>query len=398
MLRFLRRFGRFQAQFLLVLVAVLLSARAVMPYFVKKYANQTINRMPGYGGHIGDVDIHLWRGAYTINDIDIYKTDGDVPAPFFAADNIDFSVEWRALFQGSVVAKIKFDHPQINFVAGPTEETSQVGVDKPWLSVIKDLFPLNINRFEIVDGEVHYRDFSSKPKINLEIDRAHVLATNLTNSSKLSKTLIANIEVTARVFKEGRLGVKVRLDPRPDKATFDLAATIDPIPLETINDFTKAYAAFDFEKGTFALATELTAKDGHIEGYIKPIFDHIVIVDLGEDIKNPLKLAWEGLVAGTTRLLRNQPQNRFATKIPISGDFDAPRVAILPTLGNLFKNEFVRAYKGNLDGSVDFGDAQKASAKEAKENEKQQKAEAKQKQKAEKEAAKQEKAEARAKS
>lgn len=366
MFRFLRRLGRFQIQFLMVLVALLLAARAVLPHFVKKYANETINRLPGYGGHIGDVDIHLWRGAYTINDIDIFKTDGDVPVPFFAADSVDFSVEWRALFQGALVAKIKFFHPQINFVAGPTEETSQVGVDKPWLSVIKDLFPLRINRFEVVDGEVHYRDFHSRPKIDLEIDRGHVVATNLTNSSRLSKTLIANIDATARVFRSGRLGVKVRLDPRPDKATFDLAATIEPIPLETINDFTRAYAAFDFEKGTFALAVELAAKDGHVEGYLKPIFDNIVIIDLGENLKNPLKLAWEGLVAGVTRLLRNQPRNRFATKIPIRGDFDAPRVAILPTLGNLLKNEFIRAYEGNLDGTIDFGDAKRAAAEGAK--------------------------------
>jgi len=358
----MRRFGRLQVQILMVLVALLLTARAVLPYFVKKYANETINRMPGYGGHIGDVDIHLWRGAYTINDIDIVKTDGDVPVPFFAAEDVDFSVEWRALFQGSLVAKIKFLHPVINFVAGPTEETSQVGVDKPWLSVIKDLFPLNINRFEVVDGEVHYRDFSSKPKIDLEIDRLHVMATNLTNSSKLSKTLIANIDVTGRIFKEGRLGLKIRLDPRPDKATFDLAATIDPIPLETINSFTEAYAHFDFQKGTFALALELAAKDGHIEGYLKPIFDDIVIADLQDAVKNPLKLAWESFVGGVTRLLRNQPKNRFATKIPISGEFDAPRVEVLPTLGNLLKNEFIRAYQGDLDGAIDFGDAKRAAA------------------------------------
>jgi hypothetical protein len=407
MFRFLRRLGRFQFQFLIVLVALLIAARVAMPYFVLRFVNQKINAMPGYGGHIADVDIHLWRGAYTVQGIDIVKTDGKVPVPFFSAQNVDFSVEWWAIFQGSLVAKIVFDRPVINFVAGPTEETSQVGVDKPWLSVIKDLFPLNINRFEVLDGSIHYRDFYSKPKIDLPVTQIHVLATNLTNSSKLSKSLIANIEVTAIVFGSGRFGSKVRLDPRPDKATFDLQATIDPVPLEKINDFTRAYAYFDFEKGTFAFATELAAKDGHIEGYIKPIFDGIVIADVKDIVRNPIKLAWEGLVGGVTRLLRNQPKNRFATKIPISGDFDAPRVAILPTLGNLFKNEFVRAYQGNLDGSINFGDAQKAvsegskaaekdEAEKQKAAEKQQRAEQKAQEKAEKAQQKEERAAAKA--
>lgn len=386
MLRFLRRLGRFQFQLLLVLIALLIAARVAMPYFVLRYVNQKINEMPDYGGHIDDVDIHLWRGAYTVRGIDIVKTGGGVPVPFFSAPDVDFSVEWRALFQGSLLAKIIFNRPLINFVAGPTEETSQVGVDKPWLSVIKELFPLQINRFEVFDGAVHYRDFHSKPKIDLPVDRIHMIATNLTNSSKLSKTLIAHIEATAIVFDSGRFGVKVRLDPRPARATFDLAATVEPIPLEKLNDFTRAYAGFDFQKGTFAFATELAAKDGHVEGYMKPIFDDIVIADLKDIARNPLKLAWEGLIGGVTRLLRNQPKNRFATRIPISGDFDAPRAAVLPAIGNLFRNEFVRAYQGDLDGTIDFGDAQKAAAQgskaagkeeAAKEHQKQDKAEAK---------------------
>jgi hypothetical protein len=360
MLRFLRRFSRLQLQILIVLVALLVGLRVALPFIVKWYVNKTLDEMPEYDGRIDDVDIHLWRGAYSINNIEIIKTDGDVPVPFFSSPDVDFSVQWRALFQGALVAEIILDNPVINFVAGPTEETSQVGVDKPWFDVIKKLFPLDINRCQVINGEVHYRDFYSKPKVDLAIDKIELLATNLTNSSKLSKTLVARLQMNARVFKSGTLVVKANIDPEPDRATFDLGATITPIPLTTLNDFTRAYAAFDFQKGTFAVATELAAKDGHIEGYIKPIFDGIVIADIKDVAKNPLKLAWESLIGGVTRLLRNQPKDRFATEIPIHGEFDAPRIALLPTLGNLLKNEFIRAYQGNLNGTIDFGDAQRA--------------------------------------
>ncbi|MGH8045643.1 MAG: DUF748 domain-containing protein [Chthoniobacterales bacterium] len=358
--RFLRRLTRTQFQILLVLAALLIGLRVALPFIVKWYVNKTLDEMPEYDGRVGDIDIHLWRGAYSINDIDIVKTDGEVPVPFFSSTNVDLSVEWRALFQGALVAKIIFDAPVINIVAGPTEETSQVGVDKPWLDVIKKLFPLDINRCEVRDGEVHYRDFHSNPKVDLEVDRIHMLATNLTNSSRLSKTLVAHLTMNARVFKSGGMNVEANIDPRPDRATFDLAATVEPIPLTTLNDFTHAYAAFDFEKGTFQVATELAAKDGHIDGYVKPIFDGIVVGDLKDIARNPIKLAWEGLIGGVTRLLRNQPKDRFATEIPIHGEFDAPRIALLPTLGNVLKNEFIRAYQGNLNGTIDFGDARRA--------------------------------------
>jgi len=351
MFRFLLRLGRLQVQILLVLAALLLAARAALPWFVLRYVNEKINSMPGYGGHIADVDIHLWRGAYTVKGIDIVKTDGRVPVPFFSSPAVDLSVEWAAIFQGSLVAKIFFDRPEINFVAGPTKETSQVGVDKPWFSVIKKLFPLDINRCEVRDGSVHYRDFHSKPKIDLTVDRIHLMVTNLTNSSRLSKSLVAHLDLTARVFHSGKLGAKASLDPRPRRATFTFATTMSPVPLTELNSFTEAYASFDFRGGTFSMASELEAKNGHVEGYLKPLFDNITIIDLKQDIKNPLKLAWEAIIAGVTRLLRNQPHNRLATVIPIRGDFDAPGFEAMPAVGNLLRNEFIHVYNGNLEGS-----------------------------------------------
>jgi hypothetical protein len=39
---------------------------------------------------------------------------------------------------------IRLYDPIINFVQGRSRKTTQVGVDKPWLHVTKELFPLNI--------------------------------------------------------------------------------------------------------------------------------------------------------------------------------------------------------------------------------------------------------------
>ncbi|HLB33048.1 MAG TPA: hypothetical protein VJK54_02315 [Chthoniobacterales bacterium] len=51
-------------------------------------------------------------------------------------------------------------------------------------------------------------------------------------------------------------------------------------------------------------------------------------------------------------LFRNLPKDRFATKIPIYGTFSGPRAAILPTLGNILKNEFIRAYTGQFENRL----------------------------------------------
>lgn len=353
MLRLLRRFSRLQLQLLLVLVALLVALRLALPWIVQSYVNRTLDEMPEYDGRIGDVDIHLWRGAYSIQNVDIVKTDGDVPVPFFAARDVDFSVEWQSLFQGALVAEIVFKRPVINFVAGPSEAQSQVGVDKPWLDVIKKLFPLNINRFEVRDGAVHYRDFHSRPRIDLSVDQLRVIATNLTNSRKVAKSLVGHIDVTGRVFQESHLDLKVRLDPSTDRPTFDLSGKIAPVSLTRLNDFSRAYAGFDFERGTLTLTTELAADNGRVKGYVKPLLDNFAVVDLREDAKNPLQLVWESVVAGVTRLFRNLPKDRFATVIPISGTFEEMKVGVLPTLGNMLKNGFIRAYDRDFEGGVE---------------------------------------------
>lgn len=391
--RTIRKMSRLQVQILIVLVAFLVALRVALPEIVKWYVNKTLDEMPEYDGRIGDVDMKLWRGAYQIQDIDIIKTDGDVPVPFFSASNVEFSVQWRALFDGALVAEIKFLDPVINFVKGPTEETSQVGVDKPWLDVIKKLFPLDINRFEVSNGEVHYRDFHSSPKVDLEIDRIKALATNLTNSKKLSKTLVATLTSTGRTFGESNYELSAKIDPEPDRATFDLNFDMQPVSLTKLNDFAKAYGNFDFEKGTLEVAIELAANDGRIKGYLKPILDGISVVSLKNDSKNPLQLVWESTMGGILRLTRNQPNNRFATKIPIEGTMKDPKVRVLPTLGNLLKNEFIRAYQSGLENSVDLSDAAgasdpRAAEKARKDIEKAQKEAARAEKKAEKQAEK----------
>lgn len=359
----LRHLPRHTLVILIVLAVLLIAARLAAPHFIKKYVNRKINEMPGYRGQIGDVSLHLWRGAYSIESIELLKTGDGVPVPFFSSQTVDLSVQWAALFQGALVAKIKFYDPVINFVKGPSEETTQVGVDKPWTGLVQDLFPLNINRFEVFHGAVHYRDFHSSPKVNLTLDRLHMLATNLTNSRKVAQTLIATLTVNGRAFESSPFDVQMKLDPWRDKPTFDLSAKMEPVPLTQFNDFAEAYGKFHFQKGTLALATELAASDGHLSGYVKPLLDQIAIIDV-RDVKNPVKLLWESAVAGLTRLFRNQGENRFATKIPISGSLDAPKIALLPTLGNILKNEFIKAYQGNLDHDVSLKDAVKTEAKE----------------------------------
>lgn len=345
----LKRYFKWQNTILVCLAALLIGLRVALPQLVQRYVNRVLDEMPEYDGHVGDVDMKLWRGAYEIQDIEIIKTTGKIPVPFFSARAVKFSVEWKALFDGAWVGEIEFDSPVINFVNGASENTTQVGVDKPWLDVITKLFPLDLNRFEVFNGTLHYRDFHSRPKVDLKIDQIHMLGKNFTNSQKLAKKLAANIEAQGRAFESSHVELAMQINPFTRDPTFDLDFKMSPVALTKFNDFARAYANFDFEKGTLAITSELTAVDGSMKGYMKPLLDDVAIVDVKEDVKNPVKLVWEGLVGGVTRLFRNQRKERFATIIPLAGRVDSPKAMIFPLIGNIFRNAFIQAYGPNFE-------------------------------------------------
>src|SRR5437016_11638903 len=81
-----KRHHRWRAFGVILLILILIASvgRAMMPWAVRDYVNRTLDRNPLYAGKIGEIQIHLWRGAYSIHDVSISKTTGNVPVPFFA--------------------------------------------------------------------------------------------------------------------------------------------------------------------------------------------------------------------------------------------------------------------------------------------------------------------------
>ena len=236
----------------------------------------------------------------------------------------------------------------MNLVNGPTEETRQAPVDEPWAQKIKQLFPLKINRFAVHNGEIHYRDFSRNPKVNLSLDRVQMVATNLTNSKKLSKSLIADIRIEGRPLGVGDARSQISLDPYATKPTFAFNLEVKDVLLVKLNDFSKAYANFTFDTGTLKVAMEASAKEGAYKGYVEPVFDHMSIFNPAKE-DNPITAVWEAILEGVTRIVRNYSKDRFGTKVPFSGTFEHPNPEILTTIGNAFRNAFIKAFSGELE-------------------------------------------------
>lgn len=322
--------------------------------------------MKGYYGHIEDIDLALIRGAYKIDSIYLNKVDTvtQKQTHFFSAEVIDLSIEWKALFHGSIVGELVFKKPTLKFSKDKVEPKDLRNDSTDFKKLLDDFMPLQINRVEINHGKVQYIDQFATPKVDINMTDVNVLALNLKNSYDSTALLPASIRADADIY-EGTLDFNLKLNPLADQATFDMNAELKNTNLVLLNDFFKAYANMDVNKGTFGMYTEMAAKQGSFTGYVKPIVKGLDVYGPEDKYDNIFRKFWEALAGGASEVLENQPEDQFATKIPFEGKLDNPQANIWVTIANVIQNAFINALQPSIDDEINIGSVDK-KAKEKK--------------------------------
>jgi hypothetical protein len=339
----------------LIVVVLLICIRLVLPYVLLHFANKNLASIPGYYGHIEDIDLALIRGAYRIDSIYLNKQDSITKKQtrFFSASAIDLSIEWRALFSGAIVGELIFERPNLRFTREKVEP-KDVGKDSSDLKELKkDFMPLQVNRFEILNGNVRYLDSTSNPKVDILMTNIHVVATNLRNSYDSSTLLPAKVIARADVY-EGEFTFSMNINPLAKRPTFDLNAEIKDTNLVLLNDFFKAYAKIDVNKGKFGMYTEVAAKEGAFKGYVKPVIKDLDVLGHEDRNDNVFRKMWEGLAGFVGQVFKNQSKDQVATKIPFEGRLDNPETDIWVTIINVLQNAFVQAIQPSIDSQINI--------------------------------------------
>lgn len=346
---------------------LLITLRLILPYVVLHFANKTLANIKGYYGHIDDIDLALFRGAYIINHIYLNKTDSvsKIQTDFFRAKNIDLSVEWASIFHGSIVGELEFDSPVLIFTKDKVE-LSDVNKDTTDLrKLLKDFMPLKINRFEVFNGDLHYADNTSTPKVDVALKQTHILALNLSNVTDDKIALPSTVIANALVY-EGTLTFDLKLNALNEHPTFDMNAKIKNTNLVLLNDFFKAYGNFDVNKGTFGLYTEIAAKNGKFKGYVKPFIKDLDVVGPQDKRDNFFNKIYEHIVGAAGVIFKNQKENQIATKIDLEGDFKNPKTKVIDAVWEVLRNAFIQALIPRIDNEISLKSVVSAKEKDKK--------------------------------
>jgi hypothetical protein len=207
---------------------------------------------------------------------------------------------------------------------------------------------VRIRRLRLLGGELGFTDQAKNPPLRVFLDGLDLEVTDLAVGPESGPT---EAKLTGRFMGTGQAHGKATFRPSDSSGpNFDLALAIENADLPKVNDLLRSYGKFDVAAGTFSVYSEMAAKKGRIDGYVKPLFQNIQVYDPKKDAKKPvLKKLYEKVVGVAAKVVENHQKDDVATKIDISGPLDAPHTSLWETFRHLLSNAFVKAILPGFD-------------------------------------------------
>ena len=356
--RHLRPWHYVLGSFFLLLVTALVILHFYLNAWLLDDVNRKLDHIGVYHGSVESIEVNLYRGAYQIHGLKIVKSGGHIPVPFIAVETADLSIQWSALIHGRIVSNIELVRPELNFAINPSDTVKQTGKEVDWNKPIRDLMPIDINVVTFRDGTLSYRDFSTKPEVNVYIHHMSGEMRNLRNVVDKGNALPSTLAVKGDTIGGGTLAIDGRLNVLKPVPDMDLNLKLEHASLPALSNYSNAYAAIDIRGGRLDLYSEFIVKDSRVTGYIKPIATHVKLIDLRKE-SNPIKAAWQVVVATVVEIFTNHENDQFATKVAFEGKLDSVDTSTWSAVAGIVRNAFVEAFKRGLDKDIRFDAAPK---------------------------------------
>jgi hypothetical protein len=196
---------------LVVALAVLISSFLDVP--LRSRLEARINAsLTGYTVRLGAVDFHPI--GFSLDLIDAVITqDANPDPPVARLPRFTASVHWRALIFGRLVGDVEIDRPVLHVDLRQLRREAQDETpvsERGWQQALEAVYPLKINQFKVMDGQVTYVD--QGPFRPLELHEVNLEATNIRNIRSRARSYPSEVELTARVFERGRLAIQGHAD------------------------------------------------------------------------------------------------------------------------------------------------------------------------------------------
>jgi uncharacterized protein DUF748 len=207
---------------------------------------------------------------------------------------------------------------------------------------------LRVDKVDIRRSTFSFRNNAADTPYRVTVADAQIQLTNVSNQRAQGKVR-GNLK--GKFMGSGVTAVNLAASPDVKRPDFDLTLRVDGAEMPAMNDLLRAYAGVDAVAGQFSVYSEVSVRQGQINGYVKPLFKNMSLYDANQDRDKPfLKKAKEWLVGAAAWLLKNRERGEVATKIDLSGPLDRPQFSTWEALRGFLQNAFLRSILPGFEG------------------------------------------------
>ncbi len=313
------------------------------PYLLRDYLNKRGSELPDYKLNIHWIEINPIACNVQLEDLVLQKKSNAIPVPFFTARKVLVAMQWTQLIHLDLRSNITLLQPVVNFVNGPTPETSQIVLEPEWVTTVKKLVPMKINQFKIHGGIIHYYDFHADPQIDIPITHLELVADNLTNTTKSKDLMPQTVTITCHPVNEhGSLEAHLSVNVDLKQPTFAEKVELKNIQLPPLNSFIAKYLSVYAKSGSFSFLSEMVSKEGSYDGYMKPFFTDLKFEPMPKD-RGGIAAIWASIVNGLKGIVENDETKTVATQVPVHGKYTDPHVEFWTAAFGILKNAWFQA-------------------------------------------------------
>ena len=210
--RYARRIGYGIGAVIVVLVLGVFIASFFLDGIIRPRVERAMNaKLKGYHTTLAHAHLQLIGGRLTLSGLQIIQEKDPTP-PVAHIDNMVFTIQWRELFGGHIVADVAVIDPKVRIDTRQfqAEKTDKVPLHrKGWQDALENVYPFKINRFRIVDGDLTYID-ANDPQRPIRLQQLNFTADNIRNINSRDNQYPSPIHAKTIVFGRGRLAIKGR--------------------------------------------------------------------------------------------------------------------------------------------------------------------------------------------
>src|ERR1043165_4613748 len=263
-----------------------------------------------------------------------------------------------ANFQLSTVSVkgLDADYLHQDVSTAPTEKATKEAGKTARETANKSDVGFKLQRLEL-DGRIGYVNQVAEPRpYRVFLDNAKVVVENLSNQFKEGP---ARAHITGRFQGSGATRLDLAFRPEDGGPDVDLNLAIEDTDMAAMSDLMRSYANFDVAAGNFSTYSEIKIRQGKIDGYVKPLFRHLQVVDQRPGQEESFwHKTYVKVIQGLSNILKNRPRKEVATVVPISGDVESPQTSTWQMIVKLVQNAFFKAILPGFDRELQGGNVQ----------------------------------------